>query len=87
MPFDLQAQYVDVAAGASHKWLCSPEGCGILYLSDSARERIEPTLVGWISVEEPWDFEDYGAGLQTERSGLGIRHRDALRFFTGLSKA
>lgn len=59
MPFDLEAQYVDVAAGASHKWLCSPEGCGILYLSDRARERIEPTLVGWISVDEPWDFEDY----------------------------
>lgn len=59
MPFDLEAQYVDIAAGASHKWLCSPEGCGILYLSDRARERIEPTLVGWISVEEPWDFEDY----------------------------
>jgi cysteine desulfurase / selenocysteine lyase len=59
MPFDLEAQYVDVAAGASHKWLCSPEGCGILYLSDRARERIEPTLVGWISVEDAWNFEDY----------------------------
>jgi selenocysteine lyase/cysteine desulfurase len=58
VPFDLEAQYVDAAAGASHKWLCSPEGCGILYLSDRARERIEPSLVGWISVEEMWDFED-----------------------------
>ncbi|HSK72938.1 MAG TPA: aminotransferase class V-fold PLP-dependent enzyme, partial [Pyrinomonadaceae bacterium] len=58
MPFDLPAQMVDAAAGASHKWLCSPEGGGILYLSDRARERIEPTLVGWISVEEPWHFED-----------------------------
>ncbi len=57
-PFDLPAQFVDVACGASHKWLCSPEGCGIFYLSDRARERIEPTLVGWISVETPWDFED-----------------------------
>ncbi len=57
-PFDLPAQKVDIAAGASHKWLCSPEGCGILYLSDRARERVEPTLVGWISVEEAWDFED-----------------------------
>jgi isopenicillin-N epimerase len=28
MPFDLPAQYVDIAAGASHKWLCAPEGCG-----------------------------------------------------------
>lgn len=58
MGFDLPAQYVDVASGASHKWLCSPEGCGMLYLSDRARERIKPTLVGWISVETPWDFED-----------------------------
>jgi selenocysteine lyase/cysteine desulfurase len=59
MPFDLPAQFVDIAAGASHKWLCAPEGCGILYLSERARELVEPTLVGWISVEEPWNFEDY----------------------------
>ena len=59
MPFDFEAQLVDAAAGASHKWLCSPEGGGILYLSDRARKRIQPTLVGWISVEEPWDFEDF----------------------------
>lgn len=58
MPFDLPAQFVDAACGASHKWLCAPEGCGLIYLSDRARERVKPTLVGWISVEEPWDFED-----------------------------
>lgn len=58
MPLDLSGLGVDVAAGASHKWLCAPEGCGILYLSERARETIEPILVGWISVEEPWDFED-----------------------------
>ncbi len=58
IPFDLPALKVDIAAGASHKWLCSPEGCGILYLSERARERVEPTLVGWISVGEPWDFKD-----------------------------
>jgi cysteine desulfurase/selenocysteine lyase len=58
MPFDLEAQFVDAACGASHKWLCAPEGCGILYLSDRARELVRPTLVGWISVETPWDFED-----------------------------
>ena len=26
--------------------------------SDRARTRVKPTLVGWISVETPWDFED-----------------------------
>jgi cysteine desulfurase/selenocysteine lyase len=58
MPFDLPAQMVDIAAGASHKWLCAPEGGGMLYLSERARERVEPTLVGWISVDVPWDFEN-----------------------------
>jgi selenocysteine lyase/cysteine desulfurase len=58
MVYDLPAAHVDVASGASHKWLCAPEGCGMLYLSDRARERVKPTLVGWISVETPWDFED-----------------------------
>jgi len=58
MSFDLPAQFVDVASSASHKWLCAPEGCGFIYLSDDARERIKPTFVGWISVETPWDFAD-----------------------------
>ena len=56
MTYDLPAQYVDAACGASHKWLCAPEGCGILFLSDRARERVKPTLVGWISVDDPWNF-------------------------------
>lgn len=56
--YDLPAANVDIASGASHKWLCAPEGCGILYLSDRARELIEPTHVGWVSVETPWDFAD-----------------------------
>lgn len=55
--FDLPAQFVDIACGASHKWLFSPEGSGYIFLSDRARERVQPTLVGWISVETPWDFE------------------------------
>lgn len=56
--YDLPSQLVDIASGASHKWLCSPEGCGLFYVSDRARERVEPAFVGWISVETPWDFAD-----------------------------
>lgn len=67
MPVDLAASGVDAAAGASHKWLCAPEGCGILYLSDKARARIEPTSVGWISVGEPWNFENVEQTFSTLR--------------------
>jgi cysteine desulfurase / selenocysteine lyase len=56
--YDLSALGVDLAAGASHKWLCAPEGCGIIYVSDRARELIEPAFVGWISVEHAWHFDD-----------------------------
>ena len=52
----------NVAAGAGHKWLLSPEGVGYLYLSDRARERIQPTLVGWISVPNPEDYQDFEQG-------------------------
>jgi Selenocysteine lyase len=64
MGYDLPSQYVDVASGASHKWLCAPEGCGFIYVSDRARERVEPSFVGWISVETPWDFEDREQAFQ-----------------------
>jgi selenocysteine lyase/cysteine desulfurase len=56
--YDLESLGVDFAAGGAHKWLCGPEGCGYLYVSDDCRKRIFPVLTGWISVAEPWDFED-----------------------------
>lgn len=53
VPIDVESEFVDVAASACHKWLLTPEGVGLLYLSDRARERIQPTLVGWTSVPNP----------------------------------
>lgn len=95
--FDLPAQFVDIAAGASHKWLCAPEGCGILYVSGRARDRVEPTFVGWISVETPWDFVDRNQPLKpnalawesgTGASALfyGLEQSLKLLSNTGLSK-
>ncbi len=62
VPTDLEAEYIDVAAGAGHKWLLTPEGVGYLYLSDRARERIQPTLVGWVSVPDPDDYLNFDQG-------------------------
>jgi selenocysteine lyase/cysteine desulfurase len=62
VPIDVEAELVDVAAGAGHKWLLTPEGVGFLYLSARARERLEPTLVGWTSVPNPDDYGNYEQG-------------------------
>ena len=86
MPLDLDALKIDAAAGASHKWLCAPEGCGILYLSERGRTRIEPTSVGWISVGEPWNFENVEQEFQPNalawESGTG-----AASLFYGLEQS
>jgi selenocysteine lyase/cysteine desulfurase len=62
IPLDVQAEFVDVAAAACHKWLLTPEGVGLLYLSARARERIQPTLVGWTSVPNPEDYGNFEQG-------------------------
>lgn len=62
VPTEVEAEYIDVAAGAGHKWLLTPEGVGYLYLSDRARERIQPTLVGWVSVPDPDDYLNFEQG-------------------------
>ena len=62
IPLNVEAELVDVAAGACHKWLLTPEGVGLLYLSARARELIQPTLVGWTSVPNPDDYGNYEQG-------------------------
>ena len=77
VPTDVEAEFIDVAAGAGHKWLLSPEGVGYLYLSERARERIQPTLVGWISVPNPDDYFNFEQGW----------NRGALAWETGTGPA
>ena len=77
VPTNVDAEFIDVAAGAGHKWLLSPEGVGYLYVSDRARERIQPTLVGWVSVPNPDDYFNFEQGW----------NRGALAWETGTGPA
>lgn len=74
-PINVDAQLIDAAAGACHKWLLTPEGIGVLYLSDRALERIQPTLVGWVSVPNPEDYDNFDqpwrAGALPWETGTG----------------
>ena len=42
---------IDYYAFTGHKWLCGPAGVGGLYISKSAFAELDPTFIGWRSVE------------------------------------
>ncbi|HKP47568.1 MAG TPA: aminotransferase class V-fold PLP-dependent enzyme [Pyrinomonadaceae bacterium] len=96
MSVDVQKQLIDVAAGACHKWLLLPEGLGFLFLSERARERIEPTLVGWVSVPNPDDYLNWRQGWKegtlswetgTGPTALIYGLRESLRLLTTVGVA
>jgi isopenicillin-N epimerase len=49
MRVDLHAIGADFYASSPHKWLCAPQGTGLLYMAEPWRTRLWPTLAsgGW----------------------------------------
>lgn len=63
LPLEVERLGVDLYATSGHKWLQGPKGTGLLYLSDAARERLQPLWATW--GQDRWAggvriFEDYG---------------------------
>jgi cysteine desulfurase / selenocysteine lyase len=56
---DVQAACIDALSADAHKFLLGPEGVALFYVSRRAIERIKPTLVGWLSVERPFDMGNF----------------------------
>jgi cysteine desulfurase / selenocysteine lyase len=50
---DLAETPVDVLVAGGHKWLNSPFGCGVMYLSPDLLERLEPPAYGYLALNEP----------------------------------
>lgn len=56
---DVEKNKIDFLAADGHKWLLSPEGIGILYISKRVIEEVHPVIVGWNSVENPTSYLPY----------------------------
>jgi selenocysteine lyase/cysteine desulfurase len=56
-PIDVRAGGIDALASAGHKWLCAGYGAGFLYVSRALLARA-PRTMGWMSVEEPFRFDN-----------------------------
>ena len=59
LPLDVATCGIDALAADGHKWLCGPEGAGILYVRREVRERIAPTRPSWLTVRHPTRFLEY----------------------------
>src|SRR5262249_44487128 len=56
---DVEASLVDAFAADAHKYLLGPEGIALLYVSDRILDRIDPTDVGWMSVNNATNYLEY----------------------------
>ena len=65
---DVRSMQIDALAADGHKWLCGPEGCGVLYISKALQEQVEPVEFGWMNVSSAGD---YGARDMTVRPDAG----------------
>jgi selenocysteine lyase/cysteine desulfurase len=59
-PVDVKRSRIDALATAGHKWLCAGYGAGFLYVSREIIARRPPRAIGWMSVEDPFAFENRG---------------------------
>lgn len=70
VPVDVRSLGCDAYAGAGQKWLCGPDGTGMLYVAPALRERLTVSRRGYGNLLDP------GAGLDARP------HEDGRRFDT-----
>lgn len=63
---DVARDGIDALAADGHKWLCAPEGCGVLYVSRRWLDRLVPQRVGWKSVVDASRYLPYHFELKKE---------------------
>lgn len=71
VPVEVGALGCAAYAGSGQKWMCGPDGTGMLYVAPWFRERVTPTGPSYVNLADP------GAGLDAEV------HPDARRYDAG----
>jgi len=50
---------VDFLTGGVQKWLLGMQGLSYFYVSPNLQRKLEPVIVGWQSVKDPWSLLNY----------------------------
>ncbi|MCB2203287.1 aminotransferase class V-fold PLP-dependent enzyme [bacterium] len=66
LKLNLRETPVDFLSSGVQKWQLGPQGVGIIAVSERAQQQIQQAHLGWISVENAWDFFDYKLQLQSD---------------------
>jgi selenocysteine lyase/cysteine desulfurase len=72
-PVDVRRSGIDALATGGHKWLCAGYGAGFVYIRRALIEKRPPRAIGWMSVQDPYAFDNRRAHLVVEnrRTELG----------------
>lgn len=73
VPVNVRELETDFAVGGVLKWLCGGPGVGYLYVRPDLREKLRPSITGWLAHQRPFNFE---VGAQDARE-------DSFRFLNG----
>lgn len=60
---DVRAMQIDGLAAGAQKWQMSVQGTGFLYVNEALQSAIQPKYVGWLAVQDAWNFYNYGQPL------------------------
>ncbi len=73
LPFSVAGTGVDFAISTSLKWMCGTPGAGALYVSPDLTAECQPTLRGWFSQPDPfnWDFGKFSYAPDIRRFDSG----------------
>jgi cysteine desulfurase / selenocysteine lyase len=83
-PLDVRDADIDFLASDGHKWMCGPEGAGVLYIKKELLQVIRAINVGWNSVAQGNDYSKvelnirnaasrYESGTQNLVGFIGLR--------------
>jgi len=68
VPMNVKEFNIDFLSADAHKWLIGPEGIGIFYCTRELTEQLYPSLIGWKSVKNEFDFDHPDFSLKSDAS-------------------
>ncbi|MCI4626729.1 MAG: aminotransferase class V-fold PLP-dependent enzyme [Candidatus Magnetoovum sp. WYHC-5] len=80
VPLSVEACNIDWLSADGHKWMCGPEGIGLVWTSKRAMSIIEPPCKGWFGVKKPMDFEVFDQEYAADAS----RYQDGSPMMLGI---